>query len=155
MTLRIVLADDHSAYRAYLRTLLDEEPDMTVAAEAEDGEGAVCAVREQKPDIVILDLAMPNLDGIQATRQIVALQPEARVLALSLHSDRIFVEAMAAAGAAGYMLKTDPFPELLRAIREVAAGYSFISTTLTGGTDPMPATGGLFTEGDDGDPQAE
>lgn len=130
MTLRIVLADDHSAYRAYLRSLLEAHADIVVAAEASDGESAVCAAREHEPDVVLLDLVMPGLDGIEATRRIVTHRPSTKVLALSLHSDAKLVEAMSAAGVSGYMLKTDPLSELLEALREVSAGRAFFSASL-------------------------
>lgn len=132
MALRIVLADDHAAYRAYLRSLLEAQDDIVVAAEAADGVSAVRAALEHEPDIVVLDLVMPGLDGIEATRQIVSQRPSTRVLALSLHSDAKLVEAMSVAGASGYMLKTDPLPELLEALREVSEGRAFFSAKLIG-----------------------
>ena len=88
MTLRIVLADDHVAYRAYLRSLLEAQGDIVVAAEASDGEAAVSAAREHEPDIVLLDLVMPGLDGIEAARRIVGQRTSTKVLALSLHGER-------------------------------------------------------------------
>lgn len=130
MALRIVLADDHAAYRAYLRSLLEAQADIVVAAEAEDGLSAVRAAREHEPDIVVLDLAMPGLDGIEATRQIVRQRPSTKVLALSLHSDTKLVEAMSMAGVSGYMLKTDPLPDLLEALRAISAGRAYFSAAL-------------------------
>ncbi len=142
MTIRIVLADDHPSYRSVVREMLDHEPDLEVVAEAGDGDGAVRADLEHGPDIVIMDIAMPGVDGIEATRQIVARRPTARVLALSLHTDPRFVEAMLQAGAAGYVLKQDSFADLLHAIREVAAGRSFVSPSLVSpmapGSDDSP-----------------
>lgn len=135
MALRIVLADDHSAYRTYLRTLLEAEPDMTVVAEASDGLTAVGEAITHDPDVVVLDLVMPGLDGIEATRQIVSQHPTTRVLALSLHGDAKLVEAMSKAGATGYMLKSDPLPELLAALRNVGAGRAHFSAGLGGGSD--------------------
>jgi len=139
MALRIVLADDHAAYRAYLRSLLEAQADIVVAAEVADGASAVRAALDHKPDIVLLDLVMPGLDGIEATRQIVSHRTSTKVLALSLHSDAELVEAMSVAGASGYVLKTDPLPDLLRALREVSAGRPYFSTSL-GGTDERSAT---------------
>ena len=138
MTLRIVLADDHVAYRAYLRSLLEAQGDIVVAAEASDGEGAVSAAREHEPDIVLLDLVMPGLDGIEAARRIVGQRTSTRVLALSLHGDSKLVEAMSAAGVSGYMLKTDPLPDLLQALREVSAGRVFFSSSLGGEDEEIP-----------------
>ena len=132
MALRIVLADDHAAYRAYLRSLLEAQADIVVVAEAEDGKSAVHAAIEHEPDVVVLDLVMPGLDGIEATRRIVSQRPSTRVLALSLHSDAKLVEAMSAAGASGYMLKTDSLSDLLRALHEVSAGRGYFSTALAG-----------------------
>lgn len=135
MALRIVLADDHAAYRTYLRSRLDAEPDITVVAEAADGLAAVGAAIEHGPDIVVLDLVMPGLDGIEATRRIVTERPGIKVLALSLHGDAKLVEAMSQAGVSGYMLKTDPLPDLVEALREVARGRACFSARLGGADD--------------------
>jgi two-component system response regulator NreC len=136
MTIRIVLADDHPAYRTVIREMLQGHADMRVVGEAGDGADAVRADREQTPDVVVLDIAMPHMDGIEATRLIVAARPAARVLALSLHTDACFIDAMFDAGATGYVLKQDPFTDLLTAIREVAAGRIFVSPNVA-----APATG--------------
>ncbi len=134
MALRIVLADDHEAYRTYLRSLLEAQAGIAVVAEAANGVAAVRAALEKKPDIVVLDLVMPELDGIAATRQIVTQQPSVKLLALSLHGDAKLVEAMSIAGVSGYMLKTDPFPDLLHALHEIAAGRAYFSAGLSGNT---------------------
>ncbi len=143
MAITIALADDHGVYREYVRNKLDQEPDMTVLAEAEDGQAAVRIVQDlarqnQAPDLVIMDLTMPRLNGLEATRQILTSHPSVKVLALSIHEDRPFVEAMVKAGACGYMFKDDDLAELLRAIRAVAAGQTYFSPALglPGNADP-------------------
>lgn len=123
--MKIVLADDHEAYRQNLRAALEREPDMTVVGEAADGREALDLVRRLAPDIVVMDVMMPGMNGIEATRQIVAAFPGVKVLALSLHDDGQIVEAMRAAGAAGYALKEDARSELFGALRTVAAGGTY------------------------------
>jgi len=127
MALRILLVDDHQIVREGLRILLEKEPDMEVAAEAEDGRAAVRLAREVSPQVVIMDVAMPDLNGIEATRQIVAECPGIKVIALSMHADRRFVANMLKAGASGYLLKDSAFEELARAIRTVAADKVYLS----------------------------
>lgn len=130
MPTRIVLADDHPSYRAAIREMLDQEPDLVVVAEVDDGASAVRAAQEQSPDIVLMDIGMPGMDGIAATRQIVAHDRSAHVVGLSLHTEGVLVEAMLAAGATGYVLKQDAFAVLLHAIHEAAAGRQFVSTNV-------------------------
>jgi two-component system response regulator NreC len=127
MGLRILLVDDHQIVRQGLRTLLEKEPDMEVVAEAEDGRAAVRLTREVLPQVVIMDVAMPDLNGIEATRQIVHEFPDIKVIALSMHSDRRFVANMLRAGASGYLLKDSAFEELAQAIRTVAANRTYLS----------------------------
>jgi len=127
MGLRILLVDDHQIVRQGLRTLLEKEPDMEVVAEAEDGRAAVRLAREVSPQVVIMDVAMPDLNGIEATRQIVAESPGIKVIALSMHADRRFVANMLKAGASGYLLKDAAFEELAQAIRTVAANRTYLS----------------------------
>ena len=127
MAIKIVLADDHQAYREHLRNKLDQEPDMTVVGEAADGQEAIDLMRRLAPDIVVMDVMMPEMNGIEATRQIAAAFPGVKVLGLSLHDDKQIVDAMRAAGAFGYLLKNQPFTELTGAIRAVAAGGSYFS----------------------------
>ncbi|MBW2553372.1 MAG: response regulator transcription factor [Deltaproteobacteria bacterium] len=105
MSLRIVLADDHRIIREGLRALLEKKTDAEVIAEAEDGRTAVELSRKLKPDVVIMDITMPDLNGIEATRQIVNETSDIKVIALSMHSDKKFVIEMLSAGASGYMLK--------------------------------------------------
>jgi len=136
MTIRILLADDSQQYRSVIRTMLDREPDMMVVAEASDGPAALQQARAQTLDLVLMDVDMPQMDGIEVTRRLLAEQPAPRVLALSLHPDAQFVQAMVEAGAMGYVLKDDPFPDLLSAIREVVAGRTYFSSGLRQQQDP-------------------
>ena len=124
--MKIVLADDHEAYRRHLRAALEREPDMTVVGEAADGREAVDLVRRLAPDIVVMDVMMPEMNGIEATRQIAAAFPTVKVLALSLHDDEQFVDAMRVAGAAGYALKEDVPSALAAALRRVAVGGTYV-----------------------------
>ena len=130
MAMRIILADDHRIIREGLRALLDKEPDMEVIAEAEDGRTTVRLSREFKPDIVIMDITMPALNGIEATRQIVSELPDTKVIALSMHSDRKFVREMLSAGASGYLLKYSAFEELSTALHSVAHNQLYLSAKI-------------------------
>jgi two-component system response regulator NreC len=123
----ILIVDDHKILRQGLRTLLAKEADMKVVAEAEDGRDAVRLVRELSPQVVIMDVGMPDLNGIEATRQILQESPETKVIALSMHSDRRFVTNMIKAGASGYLLKDSAFEELATAIRVVMARKTYLS----------------------------
>lgn len=132
MSIGILLADDHAIIRQGLRSLLEKQPDIEVVAEAEDGREAFELVRKLLPDIVVMDVTMPNLNGIEAARQIHSEFPGTKVIALSIHSNRRFVGDMLKAGAAGYILKEGLFDELVRAIQAVAAGDSYLSPRVTG-----------------------
>jgi DNA-binding NarL/FixJ family response regulator len=127
MSYRILLADDHRLMREGLKTLIAGEPDLEVVGEAEDGRSAVSLALELLPDLVIMDVAMPGLNGIEATRQILKQAPAVRVIALSMHSDRRFVGEMLKVGASGYLLKDGAFDELVRAIRAVLAGQIYLN----------------------------
>jgi DNA-binding NarL/FixJ family response regulator len=124
------LADDHKAYRQRLRGLLDAEPGIRVVGEAEDGRALIRLVRELQPDGILVDVSMPSLSGIEATRQIVASFPGTKVIALSMHEDSEFVEAMLGAGASGYVLKDSALEELSTALRTVGAGGTYLSPAL-------------------------
>jgi DNA-binding NarL/FixJ family response regulator len=127
MSLKILLADDHRIMRAGLRSLLGKESDMKVVAEAPDGRTAVRMVREVSPDVVIIDITMPDLNGVEATHQILAETPNIKVIALSMHSDEQFVSGMLKAGASGYLLKDCAADELVQAIRAVMSGETYLS----------------------------
>jgi DNA-binding NarL/FixJ family response regulator len=127
MLTKVLIADDHQIVRQGLRTLLEKEPDLRVVAEAEDGRSTVRLARETQPEVIIMDVAMPDLNGIEATRQIISELPKAKVIALSMYADRRFVVNMLKAGASGYLLKDCAFEELTRAIRAVLAHKTYLS----------------------------
>jgi two-component system response regulator NreC len=125
--IRILLADDHAIVRDGLRALLEKQPDMTVAGEASDGREAVQIAEENAPDIVVMDIAMPNMNGIEATRRIIATRPATGVVILSMHQDESYVLRSLKAGARGYLLKDSLRTEVVEAIRSVAQGRSFLT----------------------------
>ena len=127
---RILLADDHTLVRAGLRKLLEERPDWEVIAEAGDGREAVRLAEQHKPDVAVLDVAMPLLNGIEATRQITRRVPGTRVLVLSMHADEAYVTQILQAGATGYLLKDSADVDLLKAVGEAAKGKSFFSPAI-------------------------
>ena len=145
MNIDIVLVDDHLPFRACLKGLLEQQSDFAVVAEADHGGQVVDALKALRasgaPCVILMDVDLPVVDGIEATRRVIALAPMYLVLALSTHDDPTFVTAMVAAGAWGYMLKDDPLDELVHAIREVAAGRRVFSRALAAGpairTDPL------------------
>jgi NarL family two-component system response regulator LiaR len=124
--IRILLADDHVMVRQGTRELLEHEKDMEVVAEAGDGEEAVSLTGRERPDVVVMDVAMPKVDGIEATRRIKALYPTISVLVLTAYDDDQYVFALLEAGAAGYLLKDLPVEELIKAVRAVYAGESVL-----------------------------
>lgn len=125
--LRILLADDHTLVRQGLRRILEEEPNWEIVAEVHDGREAVLRTQELKPDIVIMDVAMPQLSGAEATRQIGRKAPDVRVLALSMHTDENYISRTLQAGACGYVLKDSADTDLVRAVTAVSDGKSFFS----------------------------
>lgn len=127
MSITIVLADDHTVVRAGLRSLLDNDPEFDVVAEASNGRETVEMVRDHQPQVVIMDVAMPELNGVEATRQILGIVPHVKVLGLSMHSDKRFVITMLKAGAAGYLLKNCATRELKGAIRTIVENRTYIS----------------------------
>ncbi|MHB9025431.1 MAG: response regulator [Armatimonadota bacterium] len=130
--IRILLVDDHQIIREGLKTLLERHADLRVVAEAEDGKMAVRLAQEVTPDVIVMDLGLPGLNGIEATRQIHASRPEARVVALSMHDETRFVMEMFKAGAKGYLIKSAAFNELVSAIRTVVADRPYLSPRLAG-----------------------
>ena len=129
--IRILLADDHTIIRSGLKLLLEQQPDFKVVAEANDGREAVQFVVTDHPDVAVLDIGMPQLNGIEATRQILATEPEVRVVILSMHSDEGYVLRALKAGARAYILKNSAESDLIRAIRTVNEGKSFFSPAIS------------------------
>ena len=127
MGIRILIADDYRLFREAIGSRLDGETDMQVVGEAEDGRVAVRLARELSPDVIIMDVAMPNLNGVEATRQIVREQPATRIIAFSATLDRRSVQEMLAAGASGCLPKTCSFEELLTAIRNVVLNHTYLN----------------------------
>ena len=127
MGIRIILADDHNVMREGLRSLLEKQDDITVVGEADSGRKTVQMARELSPDVVIMDITMPDMNGIEATRRITAECPGVKVIALSVHSERQFVEGMLEAGVAGYLLKDCAGRDLSAAIRAVANNQTWLS----------------------------
>jgi len=132
MTIRVLLADDHNIVREGLMSLLEKEPDIDIVAMADNGRTAVQLAGEMKPNVAVLDIAMPEMNGIEATRRISQDVPEIKVLALSMHSARRFVTEALSAGAKGYLLKDCAAEELVRAIRTVAANETYLSPKVAG-----------------------
>lgn len=129
--MRILIADDHGVVRQGLKSLIEKQDDMEVVGQAEDGSTAVKLAAELSPDIVIMDISMPNLNGVQATSLILNQNSNIRIIALSMHSNRRLVTAMLKAGAFGYVLKSYLFDELIRAIHSVVAGKRYLSPQVT------------------------
>jgi len=131
MSIKIILADDHKIIREGLHALLEKNQGMEVVAEAQDGLTTVRLAKKLLPDIVIMDIGMPDMNGINATRQIISETKDIRVIALSMHSDRRFVLQMLKAGASGYLLKDSAFEELELAIMTVMSGQPYLSPKIT------------------------
>lgn len=130
MKVRVILADDHKIMREGIHALLENEPDIEVIGEADGGETAVRMAIERRPDVLLMDVTMPDLNGIEATRRILASRPEIKIIALSMHSDRRYVREMLEAGAAGYLLKDDAYDELKKALYAVSQNQTYISPAL-------------------------
>ncbi|MHC4479887.1 MAG: response regulator [Planctomycetota bacterium] len=131
MSIRVLLADDHTIVRKGLTALLEDLDGMEVVGEAGDGREALELARELAPDIVLMDVTMPNLNGVEATRQIAEAVPGAKVIALSIHSDRQFIQEMLRAGAAAYVRKGSSVRELSAAIRSVVQGHTYLCPEAT------------------------
>jgi DNA-binding NarL/FixJ family response regulator len=130
--IRLVLADDHAVVRSGTRELLEQQPDLKIVGEASDGEEAIRLAHELKPDVMVMDVRMPKMSGVEATKRIKAECPEVKVLVLTAHDDDEYVFALLQAGANGYLLKTAEIEELVRAIRTVAAGQPALAPEVTG-----------------------
>lgn len=131
MATTILLVDDHRMLRDGLRMLLEQQPDMEVVAEADDGRDAVELARKHQPQIVVMDIGLPDLNGLEATRQILRNVPNTKVIALSVHSDKRYVVEMLNAGASGYLVKNSASDELVRAIESTIQGRTFLSPEIT------------------------
>ena len=131
MSVNIILADDHTLFREGLLSILNAELEFNVIAQADNGREVVKLARKEAVDVIVMDIAMPELNGIEATRQVVQENPEIKVVALSMHSDRHFVTGMLKAGAKAYLLKDCAGSELIRAIREVLLDRYYISEDIS------------------------
>jgi DNA-binding NarL/FixJ family response regulator len=129
--IQIILADDHAVMRRGLRLVLEQQGDFKVLGEASDGREAVSLAESLRPDVAVLDITMPNLNGIEAARQISARQPAVAIVVLSMHADEGYVLRALKAGARGYLLKESPEADFLRAIRSVSEGKSFFSPAVS------------------------
>jgi len=144
MSIRILLADDHTIVLQGLSRFLQEQADMEVVGQAKDGLAAVELTRELLPDVVIMDISMPGLSGIEATRKIHSEESDIKIIGLSMHAAKRYVQEMYKAGARGYLLKDCDFDELIDAIHTVAAGGTYFvgefATVVAGLTDPGDST---------------
>lgn len=131
MKIRILLVDDHTILREGVRTLLNTQEDMEVVGEAEDGEQAVNLVKKIRPDIVLMDIGLPGINGIEATKRIKRENPEVKVLVLSMHDNEEYIAPVFQAGASGYVLKRLASKELVSALRAVHQGHSILHPALT------------------------
>ena len=130
--IRVLLADDHAVVRAGLKALVDGQPDLEVVAEAGDGPTALRLAAAAKPDVAVLDFAMPGLDGAETAERLRQVSPGTRSLALTVHEDRSYLKQVLQAGASGYVLKQSAAEELIHAIRAVAAGGVYLDPALAG-----------------------
>jgi two-component system response regulator NreC len=129
--LRILLADDHVTVRHGLKLLIESQPDMKVVAEASDGNAAIESAMALKPDVVVMDISMPGMNGLVATRKLKQRQPATAIVTLTRHSDDAYLQELLRAGVSGYVLKQSAPTELLQAIRAAAAGGQYLDSTLT------------------------
>jgi len=132
MSINVILVDDHRIVRQGLRALLEKEGDMEVVSEASNGRDAVRLAGEMSPDVIVLDISMPEMNGIEAARRIVLANPASRILVLSMHGDKRFVVEMFSAGVKGYILKDCAAHELVRAIRTIYGGETYLSPQIAG-----------------------
>lgn len=132
MAITVILADDHKIVREGIRILLQKYPEIEVIGETEDGRSTVEMARELAPDVVVMDIAMPDMNGIEATRRITEERPGVKVVALSMHSDKRFVSEMLKAGASAYLLKHSAFEELVTAVMTVVENRMYLSPAVTG-----------------------
>ena len=129
--MRIVLAEDHKTVREGIKMLVNAQNDMEVVGEAGDGAAAIKSVRDKRPDVIVMDISMPEMNGLKATRKLKAEFPDVKILTLTRHSDDSFLEQLIGAGASGYILKQSAPAELINAIRTVGGGNAYLDTSLT------------------------
>jgi DNA-binding NarL/FixJ family response regulator len=143
--LRVVLAEDHRIMREGLRMVLDREPDIEVVGESGDGISAIRVAQTCRPDVVVMDISMPNVNGLQATETMKSVLPDTKVLILTRHTDASYVQRLLRSGASGYVLKRSASEELVRAIRRVVTGQIYLDPAVTeqaiGSVPPGGATG--------------
>lgn len=142
-TTRILLVDDHQMVREGLRAILERDRSVSVVGEAGSGREAVRLAQELNPDVVVMDVAMSDMNGIEATRQILSLSPRSRVVALSSHSDPRYVKAILEAGGSGYVLKANAYDQLLRAVQAASQGQKYLCTEVTAGVVDSALARGL------------
>jgi two-component system response regulator NreC len=128
--IRILLADDHQVIRTGLKSFLESQPDFKVVAEASNGREAIERALETRPDLILMDITMPEMDGLEATRQLKKLWPECVILCLTVHEDKFYFMEMLAAGASGYLTKLSASDELVSAIHAVAQGHAYLQPAL-------------------------
>jgi two-component system NarL family response regulator len=131
MTIRVMLADDHRMFREALRVPLGAEPDIEIIGEASSGEETLSSLTRIRPDVLLLDIGLQDINGIDVARKVAKLHPSTRIIALSGYADRLYIEEMLKAGAQGYVVKSAGADELISAIRSVASGHSFLSQEAT------------------------
>jgi DNA-binding NarL/FixJ family response regulator len=151
MTIKVLIADDHQLFREGLVNLLSSAPDIEVIAEAEDGKEATEKTKKLKPDVLLIDIGMPHMNGIEATRILKKDMPELKIIAVSMHSDRQFVKGILEAGADGYLLKNCTYRQLIDAIQSVNSGKKYLSDDITemiikGYLDPAETESEGYTE---------
>jgi len=131
MAIKVLIADDHQLFREGLVNLISSAPDIEVIAEAKDGKEATEKTKTLKPDVILIDIGMPEMNGIEATRILKKQQPQVKVIAVSMHSDRQFVKGILEAGADGYLLKNCTYRQLIEAIQSVVEGKKYLSDDIT------------------------
>lgn len=154
MPIRIIIADDHQLFREGLANLLADSADIEILAQAENGHEAISKTKELGPDVVLMDIGMPVLDGVEATRQLIKELPNTKVVALSMHANKQYIKGMFEAGASGYLFKNCAYDELIKAIRTVYSGKKYLSDAITeimiqdylGKEEDLPLTDSELTE---------
>ena len=145
--IRVLLADDHETVRQGLRMLVDSQPDMAVVAEAGSGREALTCFSATHPDVVVMDVSMPDMNGLEATRALKQAAPDSIVIVLSRHGDDAYVQQLLSAGATAYVLKRSASSELLNAIRQAAAGHQYLDPALTWESEEMVLPGARAAAG--------